>query len=544
MTMFKEQLAAFSKAHWPAVLAAMTAAIAAWVAVRYAAQPLLEWEAFRQTQTALTSYWMIREGWQIPYQTPVLGYPWEIPYEFPIYQTIVAAIARLGGLHLDPVGRLVSFAFLLACAWPAFSTARRLELPPETAWIFSALLWSSPLYLFYGRAFLVETAAVFFTLAAIPYALDLRDSSPSWRSAFLFSAFASLAMLQKLFTAFPMLVVMLLVLLVSHLRTSRFAIPSWRRMAVVTTAFAIPFAFGGLWTRYADLIRGRNPYGALTTVATQSTYYLGTLADRFDLVLLKTIFWDRVVTRNAGGLVGAAVVIGALLLGDRRSKAILLVCLLLFALPVLLFIRVHHYLDYYQVSSAVFLAAAVAVATIVWSARTGGRRIAALLVLVMIGWNLFAFSRGYGRHVRKELSVGRTRALAVGDVIRRYTPPESGVVVFGLLVHEGPSHPVTTWSSEIAYYSERKALTVEDGFEPHVWHDPASFLGGKELGAIVVCAREDRARYNEVISRYSVRGEPRVYDVGECQVWLPEARSIVLEGGRTVIPRALMAPHP
>ena len=67
------------------------------IAVYYSRQPLLELQAFRQTQTALTSYWMIEEGWQLPYQTLVLGYPWAVPFEFPIYQSIVALISWMGG---------------------------------------------------------------------------------------------------------------------------------------------------------------------------------------------------------------------------------------------------------------------------------------------------------------------------------------------------------------------------------------------------------------------------------------------------------------
>jgi hypothetical protein len=109
---------------------------------------------------------MIKEGWQLPYQTPMLGYPWTIPLEFPFYQSIVASITWITGFSLDAVGRLVSFGFLLACAWPAFAIAQRLKLTSAAAWIFCAILWSSPQYLYWGRTFLMETAAVFFTLAA------------------------------------------------------------------------------------------------------------------------------------------------------------------------------------------------------------------------------------------------------------------------------------------------------------------------------------------------------------------------------------------
>src|SRR5262249_18342164 len=73
-------------------------------------QPLLDQYAFRQTQTALTSYWLMRGGPIFAYETPVLGFPWSIPFEFPLYQLLAAALS-LVGVPLDAAGRIVSFVF-------------------------------------------------------------------------------------------------------------------------------------------------------------------------------------------------------------------------------------------------------------------------------------------------------------------------------------------------------------------------------------------------------------------------------------------------
>lgn len=59
--------------------------------------PILDAHAFRQTQTALTSYWFVQEGFKLDYITPVLGPPWEIPLEFPLYQWIAAALHQVSG---------------------------------------------------------------------------------------------------------------------------------------------------------------------------------------------------------------------------------------------------------------------------------------------------------------------------------------------------------------------------------------------------------------------------------------------------------------
>ena len=507
-----------------AFIAIAVGIFATWIAVYYSHQPLLELQAFRQTQTALTSYWMIEEGWQLPYQTPVLGYPWPVPFEFPIYQSIVALISWMGGFPLDPVGRLVSFCFLLACAWPAFGIARRLALPRDTAWAFCALLWSSPLYLFYGRNFLMETAAVFFSLAAIPYALDLRDPHPRWRSALLFAFFASLAMLQKITTGAPVLLVLAAILGATTIK-DRVPFLSARKVACLIVAMSIPLILGAWWTSYAGSIRALNYYGKITTFARQHEYYLGHFSDRFNLAKLKTIFWDRILVQNAAGLLGITLFTGAIIAGTSHVRTILVICIILFALPILLFFKVHLFIDYYQTASALFLIGALAIATTVWLREFGGLFAEGVLA-VLIFSNLFQFYTGYGKYLQKTLDVSNSRTLAVSEVVRRYTPKESAILVYGLTTYES-AWPVTSWSSEIVYYSQRKGFTVEDSFEKKVRHDPASFLGGKPLGAIVICDK-NLEKYMPIIREYDNKPVASVFRVSTCYVWLPTTQSIQL----------------
>lgn len=242
-------------------LTVFTAIIALVLSIHYADQPILEFHGFRQIQTAMTSYWIMREGWQLDYQTPVAGYPWSIPFEFPIYQSIVALVAYVGNFPLDPTGRFVSLAFLFACVLPAFNIARRLRLPPEAPWVFSALLWSSPIYLFWGRTFMIETAAIFFTFAAIPPVLDLFEEHPRWRSVLLFMFWITLGLLQKITTALPVIIVMSLLTAVSHVRTFGVRLPAWQKIIQVLIAFAVPVIISGLWSSYTDAVRQQNILG-------------------------------------------------------------------------------------------------------------------------------------------------------------------------------------------------------------------------------------------------------------------------------------------
>ena len=101
---------------------------------------------------------------------------------------------------------------------------------------------------------------------------------------------------------------------------------------------------------------------------------------------------------------------------------------------------------------------------------------------------------GYGQAMRTPFQAEQNRTLAIAKVLRENTPPNSGFVAFG-----------NDWSSDFAYYAQRKSFTVPEFFSDYkgACDDPARFLGGAPLGAIVNCPSlkgpsveqaEDRAR--------------------------------------------------
>ena len=484
--------------NWAPVLAVSVALIATWVAVIYAGQPLLELESFRQTATALTSYWMIHEGWQLAYQTPALGYPWQIPFEFPIYQSIVALIAWIGKFPLNSVGRLVSFVFLIACAWPAFQITWRLNLPSQVAWVFCALLWSSPIYLFYGRTFLIETAAVFFIFSAIPYGIDLLNHKFSFSAPILFSIYSTLGILQKITTALPVLIIMALVLIVAYTREHVWLFARWRNVMYVVLAFSVPIAIGALWTSYADYVKAKNLFAVDWNSGTSWAleWYFGDIAQRFDLDRLLRVFWYRTIEKNAGGFLGVALIIGSLSSGSYKTRIIVSVSLALFCFPMLVFFHVHWFLEYYQVASVLFLVAALAISAVVWlPTAVNSVWSAPLTASLLILWNLSYFWTDYSDIVTKKLNVLDTQTLAVADIIERYTPNNSGIVVFGLGKDTG-------FNPQFVYYSQRKGLTVDRFWEERVRGDPAAFLGGKQLGAMVFCG--DIEAYSDIIKKHEL----------------------------------------
>jgi hypothetical protein len=513
--------------YWACGLAILVALIASWIAIAYAGQPLLEKHDFRQTQTALTSYWMIQEGWRLDYQTPVVGYPWSVPMEFPIFQSIAALLAWLFNLELDPTGRLLSFCFLLACAWPAYAIARRLDLPSDAIFVFCALLWSSPLYLFWGRAFMIETAALFFTFASLPYALDLRGPQPCWKSSLLFALFSTLGLLQKITTAAPALMLTAFLLCAANIISAGAKLPSRRQFLCLSVAMAIPFITAAAWYGYADMIKSQNSFGATLTSGALADFNFGPLEQRYNLIILKHIFWDRVWSNNAAGLLGLSVVVGALVFGKRVIKKVTAISLGLFILPVLIFSNLHYIHDYYQASSALFLIFALSISTVLWLPDLTGRHIIVPVVsLLLVISNFYHFNSVYAEKVTTFIQASEPTPLALGDFINRYTPEKSAIVIFG-----------NSWNSNIAYYSRRKAFTVAHWFNDYekAWNSPESFIGSLPLGAIVFCERGGKSILNQVMNNHLVKTYPRLFRIKECYIWLPNVDSVIINNGKRVI---------
>src|SRR5208282_1028505 len=131
-------------------------------------QPLLDQYFFRQTQTAITTYALLHGGPILAYETPVVGFPWSIPFEFPLYQIIVA-IVSLSGVPLEAAGRIVSFIFFIGCLWPLLILFRALRYDAYAFFCVGILFILSPIYLYWGRTFMIETCAVFFSLCWLAY---------------------------------------------------------------------------------------------------------------------------------------------------------------------------------------------------------------------------------------------------------------------------------------------------------------------------------------------------------------------------------------
>jgi hypothetical protein len=478
-------------------------------------QPLLDQYSFRQTQTAFSTYWLVRGGPIFAYETPVAGFPWSIPFEFPLYQMIVALLSR-SGLPLEAAGRVVSFGFFVGCLWPMHVLFRALRFD-STAFLCVAILFLlSPIYVFWSRTFMIETCAVFFSLCWLAYlARYLREPRP------IFMAFATVAGVLGILvkaTTFPAFAVLggIIFLRESYMTwRDQFPAGGIRVMLLAAVAVAAPFLIGVLWTVYSDSVKADNEFGMLLTSRAVAEFTFGTWDQRISSALWRDAILDRTLTNTFGyATVPAVVLIGATL--SRREYAYpALAAVLAFLVPFLVFTNLHVVHGYYQTANAIFIIAAVGLglASVISAKQTG---IALAFLATIAAGQLLYFRSAYAGLLTQNFSADREFRIA--NIAKSATEPDAGLIVIG-----------DDWSSAIPYYAQRKSLALPNWVPVSLWQQtlatPQKFLDGDRLGGVVFCAdtgphdAERQMLVSEFVSGRAVLGE-----AGGCQFLAPDKK--------------------
>ena len=495
-------------------------------------QTFLFYYEFRQTQTALSTYWLAQGGDWLFHETPLFGSPWQLPLEFPLFQWIVAALHSLTGAPLDPLGRLVSFVFYLATLWPIYVFSRYWAKDRDFFLVLSCLFLACPLYLFWGRTFLIESTALFFSavwLAYLAAALETRRLS----HFVICTGAGALAMLVKV-TTFPGFVLAGgLLVLIDLLRSSSFA--AWRlekdgtRLLHITRIYGpfllpvfIPLVIYLPWMIASDAIKAASELTERYTSENTRDWIFGSM----DLRMSGRLWLDTILDRSIFNTLGWSFVLvlpaAIYLLFRRTDPSRWLGACLLFLAPFLIFSNVHAVHPYYQVANAIFLLAAVAFILLKLSERVSPKAFICLL-LVIIGLQLSQFyNEDYKRVVRDvtpNKNLGRT--LKVAEYIKEATDPESGLMIFGY-----------HYSAELPYYSQRRAVMVEFRNDveqlKRLTSTPQTYFAGIQIGAYVICEPRSwdgrwRADQQAIIDRFaeSLRAVMTPMTVSGCDIYLP-----------------------
>ena len=413
---------------------------------------------FRQTQTAISAYYMLQGPWTLAYETPVVGPPWSIPFEFPLYQWTVAATARVSHLPLNQAGRLVSIVFFLLTLWPLASILRLMKLTVAHRLLIGALVVASPFYVFWSRTFMIESTALFLALSYLAFVLAYAGGRKLW-PVLAATAIGALAAAVKITTFLPFAVAVQAVLLVGLWRDYRSG-KSWRGLLgycgagllmVATPAIALL-----LWTHFADAHKAANLIGQHMTSKALNTWNFGTLDQRLSWQTWRTILDHERLVLGSNYFVGVMAL--GLVFGRRRLQIV--ACLLLFVIAPLAFTNLYSVHDYYTYGSAILLLTAVGISLVSllergpWHAGA-----AACLVCLMVG----TFAHRYMSEYYPAQANQYQNWDGIASQVERVTAANETLLVLGY-----------DWSSELPYYCHRRAVMVP-GWVPEI-QNTASLL--------------------------------------------------------------------
>jgi hypothetical protein len=242
----------------------------------------LDGNEFRETQTGLSALFILREdNFSLAYPTPVLGKPWSVPMEFPLYQWTVVAMCKATGLPLTQSGRLISIICFYLGLPALYLLVRRVGASRKHSLIILSLILTCPLYLFYARAFLIETMALMFGLwymVALIRMMELRR----WDWLLLTNLAGIGTGLVKVTTFMLFLLpafVCSLAWIWNSRRTASTPSAGWasaaRTLGWLAAAHTLPFACTYAWIRFADSVKILNPSGAALTSASLTDFNFG-----------------------------------------------------------------------------------------------------------------------------------------------------------------------------------------------------------------------------------------------------------------------------
>jgi hypothetical protein len=491
-------------------LALLVALAVLWIGLF---QTLLDQFSFRQTQTALTSYWLMHGGPIFAYETPVAGFPWSIPYEFPLYQLIAAALSSTG-VPLEAAGRIVSFVFFVGCLWPMHVLFRALRLDAFAFFCVAIPFLLCPLYLFWGRTFMVETCALFFSFLWLAY-LARFLAEPKAAFAAIAAVAGSLGVLAKS-TTFPGFAVLggLLFLTECYAAwTARAVAARARPILLALLVIAIPFVIGGAWTVYSDAVKARNELGVHLTSTGLAKWNFGTLDQRLGVTLWRDIIWKRTLADSFGYAVIPALALIAASLIRRRYAFAAFAAVLAFLIPFLVFTNLHMVHSYYQTANVVFIVAAAGLG-IAGVMSAGYAAIALVALAIVVAGQLLYFRSAYAILLTHDFS--GDQVFKIANAARAATPPGAGLIVIG-----------DDWSSLVPYYAQRKSFVIPNWIPLASWQRilaaPQSFLDDARPGGVVYCADlaptdpERKTLIDAFIAGRAVLGE-----AGHCRLLAPD----------------------
>ncbi len=504
--------------------------VSIWAMTRHLDKPMLGPHLFRQSQTAISTYYMARDASMFAdYITPVLGKPWRIPMELPIYQWLVARWHNLSGMALDPSGKLLSIVAWLACILPTWLLLRTLRLSTIPTIISLGLLLSSPLYLFWSNAFMIESTGLLLSASMVACAVrgHERKSAPWLVAAFGFGIIAVMCKATTWAVAMGMGGLMLVF---------RDCWPHWKNlwgsqsddvsgrtleprniimMAVAIGCLLLPFIAGKMWLHEGDIHKSQNPFAReliLSSSTHQSNWNYGTLEQKIDPATWRLI-WRHITDQLLvplpfiGPFLMPLILIAGAIAAPRRIPLIL-IFLAGFASGPIVFTNLYFVHSYYWCANGIWLLLAVGIALgciFEYRPEKIWPQITTLALAVVI--TVSGFVHWFRNYLPILTSLPSHEQITEAWIkpVQKTVPPNRTLLVLG---HNWSAHPL--------YYAERKGIDFPElpsiPFPgPQLAESLAKFSKEEKLGAVVIAesllTQENQAVFASVLQQLGMSRE-------------------------------------
>ncbi len=514
------------------ILSALAVAFGTWALQVGWDHSILDLHQWRQSHTAISAIEIMRGGPLWRYLTPIVGPPWPSPIEFPLYQWIVGHLAT--PRTLETTGRAVSVAFFAATLVSYWFALDILEVRPRNRPVFMALALTSPLYLFWSRTFMIESAALFFavTFLLAVHRATTPDATTAQRGVWLTIALAAgvLGAMVKVTTLVPWWTgAALLVLYRARLKP-----PSRPALVGIALGLAVPVMAGAGWLAFADVVKAENPLSARLAWSTVAWQHFGSLEMRFIPRSWYSVPGSTIAGYTRHTVVGSVVVFVAAwaATGLRlRRFALSVVCLALYFLPIAIFMHLYTAHVYYSYANSLLLVTIVGAGIVTLLER---RALLSWIGVALFTAALVATTTNYLRGYYVDQQTESRFRWALPYVVDQRIPADDVIVIYGLNL-----------ATEFPYSAKRRAIM---DWENRGAGDPAferslallSAEGG-HVGALVVCGdSRQMALVPKTIRRLAVSATPAFHDT-YCDVYVAEDRmpekDVKLPARRVYFPR-------
>jgi len=502
----------------PVVLLLAVLGFATLAMTREWEKPLLDLHAFRQTQTAISAYYMAEDpGMFFDYITPVLGKPWSIPMELPAYQWVVARWHNLSGMGLDQSGKAISITLWFACIWPVWRLLGALGQSTAQRCASLLLIYASPLYLYWGRSFMIESTGLFLSLGMVA-SIYTGYTKRNWRWLLAGLCFGIAAALCKVTTwAVSVGVAELLILFAS----GRFPkLKDLRWIMAASAGLIMPFIPAKLWLNYGDTFKAENLFARdliLSTSANQRSWNFGTLDQKLDPATWRHIgqhIADQLLVPNAwtGGLLMGLVLTAGAICTPRRIPVIA-IFIAGFAAGPLIFTNLYFEHNYYWFANSIWLLLAIGTALGGIEERLPGQwpKLAPQAIAVLMAvCGLVAWKARF-LPILQKLPDKQQLAEAWTKPIQRAVPVGKTLVIIG-----------QDWNSTALYYAGRKGIMLPskstDPFgdlnKSIALLDPSEAVGGVCIAQSMLTSNNQESIARALsLWRMSLQGQPSPFGV-------------------------------